>query len=603
MKVDKKPGKEGKEEGGDHFDTPTNIVCRGVFHTSHQQRPGGILKKMKYGTRIGEKEYAKTKYWADGIAEYLIKKHPNKKKFVCASGISPSGPIHFGNFREVVTSFAVFQALQNKGKEAVFIYSWDNFDRFRKIPKGLDTKYAEHIGKALADIPSPTNSDISYAKQHQQEFEEALEKFNIKPAYRYQQEMYTNGVYDKHIIKALQKRKEIADIMLSHMTKKGKDSKGIVDSEYREKYFPISIYSSFTKKDATEICSYDGNKTVRYRCKITKKEEEIDITKTRIVKLNWKIDWAMRWKHEGVCFEPGGSDHAAPGGSYDVSSEIAKKIFDTEPPVFTEYGFVGIQGASTKMSGSKGATVTPKTLLTVYEPPILLWMYLRRIPSQTFSIALNTEVYRQYDEMDKVFTKKHRNLFTKIFQRNKDAEEGVEKRIRETIKKIYANTIYSNPIPFRQLVGFAQIVQWDEEKINNLLTASKQSFNQKSIHARLPRAKTWVTEYNAEALITLRTKPNTEAWKEMDKENKEYVQKVCQYIQQHGTSNIQKTEEFLYTLPKIKHTHKEDLKKAQRTLFKNIYLLLIGKETGPRLSTFLWSIPKEHMLNLFNPTK
>lgn len=40
----------------------------------------------------------------------------------------------------------------------------------------------------------------------------------------------------------------------------------------------------------------------------------------------WKIDWPMRWLYEGVDFEPGGKDHAAPGGSYDTSRVIAKEI-------------------------------------------------------------------------------------------------------------------------------------------------------------------------------------------------------------------------------------------------------------------------------------
>lgn len=40
----------------------------------------------------------------------------------------------------------------------------------------------------------------------------------------------------------------------------------------------------------------------------------------------WKIDWPMRWLYEGVDFEPGGKDHAAPGGSYNTSRVIAKEI-------------------------------------------------------------------------------------------------------------------------------------------------------------------------------------------------------------------------------------------------------------------------------------
>ena len=554
---------------------------------------------MEYGIRIGEEEYGKAAYWADGIADYLIQKYPKKQKFVCASGISPSGAIHFGNFREVITTFAVVHALQKKGKKAEFIYSWDDFDRFRKVPAGMDSSYEEHVGKALSKVPAPTNQSISYAEYHQQEFEKALKEFNITPTYKYQSEMYTSGTYDKHIFTALRKRKDIADILLSFMTQKGKKEKGIIDSEYREKYFPISIYSTFTGKDATEILSYDGEKTVRYRCKITKKEEEVDLSKKHIAKLNWKIDWAMRWKYEDVCFEPGGSDHAAPGSSYDVSAAIAKTIFNTEPPVFTEYGFVGIQGASSKMSGSSGKNITPETLLTIYEPALLLWMYMRRLPTQTFSLALDTEVYRQYDEMDRIFSEKKGNFLQKLFK--KTTTDSTEKQIANTVKTIYPQNTYKSPISFRNITGFGQIAQWDKEKLQKMLKASGFSFDTKSILSRLPKAKTWLTEYNKEAIITLCKSPNTDAWDRIDKNNKKYIAGLTSHLKQYGNTNIARLEEFIYSLPKKDHTEGKELKKAQRELFKDIYHLLINRDSGPRLSTFLWAIPIEKTLILLSP--
>lgn len=39
--------------------------------------------------------------WALEEAKKLIEKYPNKEEFVIASGVSPSGFIHIGNFREV----------------------------------------------------------------------------------------------------------------------------------------------------------------------------------------------------------------------------------------------------------------------------------------------------------------------------------------------------------------------------------------------------------------------------------------------------------------------------------------------------------------------
>ena len=54
-------------------------------------------------------------YWADKIAEEIIKRNPEKEEYVCAAGISPSGSIHIGNFRDIATSYFVVRALQKKG--------------------------------------------------------------------------------------------------------------------------------------------------------------------------------------------------------------------------------------------------------------------------------------------------------------------------------------------------------------------------------------------------------------------------------------------------------------------------------------------------------
>ena len=42
-------------------------------------------------------------YWADQLADEIIRRDPNKEEYVCAAGISPSGSVHFGNVRDIAT--------------------------------------------------------------------------------------------------------------------------------------------------------------------------------------------------------------------------------------------------------------------------------------------------------------------------------------------------------------------------------------------------------------------------------------------------------------------------------------------------------------------
>ena len=73
-------------------------------------------------------------HWSERIADKIIERNPNKKVYVCAAGTSPSGSVHIGNFRDVAVPYFVARALKNKGKNVRFLLSWDDFDRFRKVP-------------------------------------------------------------------------------------------------------------------------------------------------------------------------------------------------------------------------------------------------------------------------------------------------------------------------------------------------------------------------------------------------------------------------------------------------------------------------------------
>ena len=89
-------------------------------------------------------------HWSEKIAKDIIKRSPDKEEYVCAAGISPSGSIHIGNFRDIATSYFVYKALIKQGKKARLLFSWDEFDRFRKVPvnvKEVAPELENEIGK------------------------------------------------------------------------------------------------------------------------------------------------------------------------------------------------------------------------------------------------------------------------------------------------------------------------------------------------------------------------------------------------------------------------------------------------------------------------
>ena len=186
-------------------------------------------------------------HWSYEIAEEILRKYPNQEEYVVASGISPSGSVHIGNYREFVTQYYVAKALQSKGKKVREIFSWDEFDRFRKVPKNFPADYAVHVGKPYVEIPSPYSEGESSAKYFEREFEVALQKLGmneIPVQMIYQADEYRSGRYGKAIAEAIKKRKQIYDIIMSFKTQDG-------DEGERENYYPISIYCPVCKKDDT----------------------------------------------------------------------------------------------------------------------------------------------------------------------------------------------------------------------------------------------------------------------------------------------------------------------------------------------------------------
>ena len=76
-------------------------------------------------------------HWADQQAAKIIKEKGDLPLYTCASGITPSGTVHIGNFREIITVDLIVRALKDRGKNVRFIYSWDDYDVFRKVPANM----------------------------------------------------------------------------------------------------------------------------------------------------------------------------------------------------------------------------------------------------------------------------------------------------------------------------------------------------------------------------------------------------------------------------------------------------------------------------------
>ena len=324
-------------------------------------------------------------FWADAIADKIIKEKGKKKQYVCASGITPSGTIHIGNFREVITTDLVVRALKDKGKKVRFIYSWDDYDRFRKVPANVSKDYEKYIGMPVSDVPSPFGKG-SYAEHFEKEFEKSLEKVGIEPEFIRQNLMHKKCKYALLIKKALDKKNEIRKI-LNKFRKE----------PLEKSWLPLNVYCERCKKDFTEIIDVKGY-IIEYECKCGFKGK-FDYRKKGLAKLSWRTDWPARWTYEKVDFEPGGIDHSVPGGSFMTGKEIVKKVFNYSAPFYQLYEWVRIKGGK-EFASSSGNAISLNDVLEIYEPEILRYIFVGTRPNRGFAISFDNDVIKIYDEYD-----------------------------------------------------------------------------------------------------------------------------------------------------------------------------------------------------------
>ena len=155
-----------------------------------------------------------------GGQEALTEGLPEGRIVTCASGASPSGPIHLGNLREFLTPHFVAEELRRRGVAVRHLHSWDDFDRFRKVPAGVDPSWAEHIGRPLSAVPDPWECHDSWAEHFKAPLRAALVELGVEMVEVSQTEQYLAGSYTEQVLHAIRHRDVIEEVLAKHRTKK-----------------------------------------------------------------------------------------------------------------------------------------------------------------------------------------------------------------------------------------------------------------------------------------------------------------------------------------------------------------------------------------------
>jgi len=318
-----------------------------------------------------------SKAWPFEEARKLLKRYPDgapaKGHILFETGYGPSGLPHIGTFNEVLRTTLVRQAYQAISDVPTRLIAFsDDMDGLRKVPDNVPNQemLRGHLGKPLTQIPDPFGTHESFAHHNNAMLREFLDRFGFEYEFMSSTEIYGSGRFDETLKLILKHYDGIMGVMLPTLGKERQATYSPV--------LPISKKSGIVLQVPVTVVDAE-NGIVRF-------EDEGEMIEQSILsgaaKLQWKVDWAMRWVALGVDYEMSGKDLI---DSVTQSSKIARVLGARPPEGFNYEMFLDEKGE--KISKSKGNGLTLEQWLT-YGPDESLSFYIYREPRKAKALHM-----------------------------------------------------------------------------------------------------------------------------------------------------------------------------------------------------------------------
>ncbi|TQQ80193.1 lysine--tRNA ligase [Halonotius roseus] len=319
-------------------------------------------------------------FWAEGVADEIEQRNPDDP-IVIKGGVSPSGVAHLGNVNEIMRGYFVAEALRDRGHEVRQVFTSDDRDPLRKLPRKLADPDGQivglgevdagalgrNLGKPYTDIPDPFGERDSYAAHFAALLEADAERLGVDIEMYSNTALYADGTFDPVVERVLDRVDTAREVLSEYQAKADDD------------YVPFNPICEECGKLTETVTDIDLDaKTVDYVCTDMEVGDETiegcghEGTATfREGKLPWRFEWPGQWQVLDVDFEPFGKDHAE--GSWPSGVDIAENVLGIEPPVPMVYEWFTLNGEA--LSSSAGNIVTVPELLDLLEPEIIRYFF------------------------------------------------------------------------------------------------------------------------------------------------------------------------------------------------------------------------------------
>ena len=483
------------------------------------------------------------------LLKRLGKKDPQKGIVLFETGYGPSGLPHIGTFGEVARTSMVRHAFQQLSDLPTKIFAFsDDMDGLRKVPENIPNKemLENHLGKPLTSIPDPFGTHESFGEHNNERLKTFLDKFGFDYEFKSSTVAYKSGEFDETLVSVLDNYEKIKNIILPTLGEKRRKT--------YSPFLPICPNSGVVLQ--VPIVEYNTKKS-----SIVYEEENGKCTEVPVTgghcKLQWKADWAMRWKALDVDYEMSGKDLI---DSVKLSGAIIRTLGGTPPAGFTYELFLDENGE--KISKSRGNGLSMEEWLR-YAPPESLSQFMYQKPSQAKRLYFDV-IPKNVDEY-----LNHLSSFPK---------QDYKSKLANPAWHIHAGSPPSEDshLSYNILLNLAAVCNTEDKNV---------------LWHFITRYRPDATPLNAPTLDRL-TEYAIEYFRDFIKPNKKY--RIPNEIERGALNDLVETlqdlpsgieaEEIQTQVYEVGKRHSfENLK----SWFKALYETLLGQPTGPRMGSFI----------------
>ncbi|MBI2077507.1 MAG: lysine--tRNA ligase [Euryarchaeota archaeon] len=509
-------------------------------------------------------------HWADVLAREVA---PKADRHLLATAITPSGPIHVGNMREVLTTEMVYRSLRDVEKvPAELVYIADSYDPLRKVYPFMDpAKYQDFVGRPLREIPCLCGSHKDYAQHFLEPFLASIKELGVEFRVLDAYDMYREGKYAEAVEDALGATEKMKEIIEA-------ESKRNLPPDW----IPFNMQCEKCRKlPNTRPTLVDGN-IVEYSCTCGH-HGRMDVRKGGMGKLPWRVDWPARWRFLGVTFEAMGKDHAAAGSSWDTGIRISKEVFGYDPPTRTVYEFVMVKGVGA-MHSSTGTAIGADEMLKMTPPEVLRFLIAKNQPNKHIEFDPGLGILQLVEEFDE---------WERVNFGAAEARVGMN-----DAERTYQLSCPHGPpaelplqVHYRHLVTVAQIAPSLEQAVRVLrrtgdLVVDPEGEDKKRLQERVEHVRYWLRRFAPDD-VKVELQPSLPRI-DFAQPEKKLLHEVRSKV-----AALEWRAELIHNA--LHETAKEHGLKPGEA-FAAVYKAFLGKPRGPRAGHFLSSLDKAFVL-------